>query len=355
MSGFLLVALGACQVPDFDLRNGGADTTNAVRSSTLPRPEPDSRGVISYPTYQVAVAQPGDTVATVAARIGMNSNELAAFNGIHPNTPLRPNEIIALPRRIDMSSSTTVGDGNISITTLAGDAINRADSGSPTAASSTTGDTPVRHRVERGETAFSIARLYGVSVRALADWNGLGPDLQVREGQYLLIPVATETQEVTTTSRPGQGSAAPAPPSASTPLPQDTVSATTLPQNDLSSERTSSSRLEMPVSGKIIRGYQKRVNDGIDIAASSGTAVKAAEDGTVAAITRDTEGVPILVLRHQDNLLTVYANIKDLKVAKGDSVKRGQTLASVRGGNPSFLHFEVREGFESVDPTPFIN
>ena len=55
------------------------------------------------------------------------------------------------------------------------------------------------------------------------------------------------------------------------------------------------------------------------------------------------------------NLLTVYANIKDLKVKKGDSVSRGQTIAAVRGGNPSFLHFEVREGFESVDPTPYVN
>ena len=40
---------------------------------------------------------------------------------------------------------------------------------------------PVRHRVEAGETAYSIARLYGVSVTALASWNGLGPDLAVRD------------------------------------------------------------------------------------------------------------------------------------------------------------------------------
>lgn len=354
MSGLLLATLGACTVPDFDMR-GQIDTTNAVRTASQPRPEPDSRGVISYPTYQVAVARPGDTVTTIAARIGVDPNQLSTFNGIDPQTPLRANEIIALPSRVPTGPAANNANGDISITTLAGDAISRADSGAPAGTvASPNAETPVRHRVERGETAFTIARLYGVSVRALADWNGLGPDFAVREGQYLLIPVTEEVQEVTT-SRPGGTSAAPTPPSASKPLPTTTVTAAKLPANDLSAARTSTSRFEMPVSGKIIRGYEKRVNDGIDIAASPGTAVKAAEAGSVAAITRDTEGVPILVLRHADNLLTVYANIADLKVAKGDKVSRGQTIASVRGGNPSFLHFEVRDGFESADPTPFLN
>ena len=52
------------------------------------------------------------------------------------------------------------------------------------------GPEPLRHQVTRGETAFTIARLYNVSAKDLADWNGLGPDFAVREGQYLLIPTA---------------------------------------------------------------------------------------------------------------------------------------------------------------------
>ena len=110
----------------------------------------------------------------------------------------------------------------------------------------------------------------------------------------------------------------------------------------------------MPVSGKIIRGYQKKKNDGIDIAASAGTSVAAAGDGTVAAITKDTEGVPILVVRHAGNLLTVYANIDAINVKKGDKVKRGQAIAKVRASSPAFLHFEVRQGFDSVDPMPYL-
>jgi murein DD-endopeptidase MepM/ murein hydrolase activator NlpD len=220
--------------------------------------------------------------------------------------------------------------------------------------------------VQRGETAFGIARQYGVSSKALAEWNGLGPDLGVREGQFLIIPVAGAAAPVRTESAaaaPGQGSPTPLPPSASQPLPnQETQSAAAAkakaaqPVADLSSTVSASSgaTFVMPVSGKIIRGSAKGKNDGIDIAAAAGTPVKAAGAGTVAAITKDTSGTPIVVIRHTGGLLTVYAGVDGLRVAKGDTVARGQTIAAVRAADPSFLHFEVRRGVESADPLGFL-
>lgn len=377
--GTALLALTGCNVStfDFDLRPGGADTTEAVLKRTAPRPEPDNRGVLSYPNYQVAVARRGDTVSDVAARVGLDAGELARHNGVSPDAELRSGEIIALPRRVAEPSPQTGSDttgliqspDRIDITTLAGNAIDRADStdsatttvtpadGGPKVA---VGEEPIRHKVERGETAYSIARLYNVSVRSLAEWNGLGPDLTVREGQYVLIPVAVASATQTAVSAPGAGSATPAPPSAAAPLPKDEKAAKTtsdtqpLPSPELKQDRTSSAQMTLPVQGKIIRGFAKKKSDGIDISASAGTKVVAADSGTVAAITRDTDQVPILVLRHAGELLTVYANIDQIKVKKGDSVKRGQQIAVVRAGDPSFLHFEVRRGFESVDPMPFL-
>ena len=52
----------------------------------------------------------------------------------------------------------------------------------------------------------------------------------------------------------------------------------------------------MPVRGDIIREYQKGKNEGIDISANPGSTVKAAASGVVAAITEDTNGVPIIVM-----------------------------------------------------------
>ncbi len=127
---------------------------------------------------------------------------------------------------------------------------------------------------------------------------------------------------------------------------------------DLSASATRASdttRLLTSVAGNIVRPYSKGRNDGIDIAAAAGAPVRAADAGTVAAITRDTEGVPIVVVRHEGDLLTVYAGVDALKVEKGARVSRGQQIAAVRPADPSILHFEVREGFDSVDPGPYLN
>ena len=72
-------------------------------------------------------------------------------------------------------------------------------------------------------------------------------------------------------------------------------------------------------------------------------------------MTADTQEVPIIVLKHEGNLLTVYAGIGDIDVNEKEEVSRSQVLGKVRPGNPPFLHFEVRRGFESLDPMKFLN
>ncbi|MEP3345446.1 MAG: peptidoglycan DD-metalloendopeptidase family protein [Litoreibacter sp.] len=354
---------------DLDLRGnaGGLDTSSAARQATGNRPSPDARGVISYPNYQVAVAERGDTVASVANRIGVNPQELASYNGLRTSDVLNKGEVLALRGTVPAATSTATPTETqpLDITQIATTAIGRAPTTTTSTIPRVDGPEPIRHQVARGETAFSIARLYNVSARSLAEWNGLGPDLEVREGQFLLIPVAKDgsptvkspVQEAAVVT-PGAGTPTPQPPSAAQPLPDEKIEPKVTPVVAPAAPKTavsSASKLLTPVSGKVLRPYKKRTNEGIDIAASSGTPVKAAADGVVAAITRDTDQVPILVVRHPGNLLTVYANISDIEVKKGDKVSRGKTIAKVGGGSPSFLHFEVREGFESVDPTPFLN
>jgi len=389
-----LALLAACDEPlDFDLRGGSFDTSEAALSVTAPRPEPDDRGVISYPNYQVAVARRGDRLADVAERVGIPAGELARFNGIEADTQLRRDEVIALPRRVEEPSPATGAPvagpirpaGEVDVATVAGQAIESAapsqvetselpatqpepDPRRRAAAPPQTGLEPVRHQVERGETAYTISRLYNVSVRALAEWNGLGADFGIREGQFLLIPVADETAPAPRRAagdeppRPGEGSPTPEPPSAAQPMPQEkpepaTAAVATPASPDLSREQSAPARraaMSFPVEGPIIREYAKGSNDGITIAAEAGAEVKAAASGRVAAITADSEQVPIVVIRHPDNLLTVYANLGTLAVEKGDSVSRGQRIAEVRAGDPPNVHFEVRKGFESVDPMSYL-
>lgn len=368
---------------DFDLRGGignAPSTADAARNATATRPQPDPRGVISYPSYQVAVARRGDTVTSLASRIGADVQRLARYNGLEPGDTLRDGEIVALPERVSEPAGGPLRPGAVDIAALAGSAIDAADAAGTSDVETSTlapaprqrqpegvsGVEPVRHRVERGETAYSISRLYNVSVKSLADWNGLGSDFAVREGQFLLIPVALPGEprsalDPERTSMPGEASTVPEPPSAATPLPEnDTVPAAapveTVAAPDLSDTASQpGTRMSMPVRGNIVRDYEKGKNDGIDIAAAPGTSVVAAAGGTVAAITEDTNGVPIIVIKHPDNLLTVYSNIANVTVAKGDSVARGAKLAEIRDDGTAAVHFEVRDGFDSVDPGPYLN
>lgn len=349
------LGLSAC---DTGVDLGGVGGFNLGRNDearTAPRPEPDARGVISYPTYQVVVARRGDSIGDVAARIGMSTEELARHNGLPVDYSAREGELFALPRRV------AAGSGTLDIAAIASGAIDKADNKTGNASPTTeTGIEPIRHRVERGETAYSIARLYDVSVTALARWNGLGTDLAVREGQQLLIPVVENPQtRAVDGSKPGTGSTTPTPPSASKPLP-DTVKTEPLPASpnlgQFKSNDGSDRKLLTPVDGKIIADFSGKSggNEGIDISAAAGTAVKAAEDGEVALVSKSVGAKTIVLLRHADNLYTVYSNVADVSLTKGDKVKRGQRIGVVAKGSPSYLHFEVRKGTQSVDPKPYL-
>jgi murein DD-endopeptidase MepM/ murein hydrolase activator NlpD len=287
---------------------------------------------------------------------------------LRPTDPLREGELLLLPSRVSAAPqpATIGGSGPVDITSIATTALDAAGPtpAAPAAAKPAAGQ-PLTHRVARGETAFTIARTYNVSAKALADWNQLGADMAVREGQTLIIPIATapapDPEPVPTP--PGAGSPTPEPPSAAKPLPDEKTEAAgtkpkaTPPSPDLGDQATgaSAAKFAMPVSGKVIRGYDKKSNQGIDIAAAAGTAVKAADAGSVTVISADTNGKGIVILRHANNLLTVYVGVAGVAVKKGDKVSRGQAIGKVAAGDPAFLHFEVRNtSKESFDPMSYL-
>lgn len=356
----------------FDLINGDP-VTDSDAQPTAPRPEPDARGVISYPNYQVAVAQENDTVSAMAARLGIGADALADANGLPQSSRLREGELLLLPTRVAGTSGagSLASGGEVDVAVLAGSALDRAEGQTSATAAPSVPDIPTsaepkRHTVERGETAYSIARLYSVSARAIGDWNGLNSTLDVREGQILLIPVATgPAPTAAADTLPGAGSPTPVPPSAAAPQPTENLpsvagaaAATGTAASTVTAPQTSASdtaRLAQPVTGGIVRGYNPGRNEGVDFGAAAGAPVRAAEAGTVAAITRDTDQIQIVVLSHANGLLTVYANVNDVIVQKGTTVARGQKIAEVNAADDPFLHFEVLQGSKRVDPVPYLS
>ncbi|MFV0410491.1 MAG: peptidoglycan DD-metalloendopeptidase family protein [Paracoccus sp. (in: a-proteobacteria)] len=242
--------------------------------------------------------------------------------------------------------------------------VSKTSSASGTASSQNAATAKTRpattHVVSSGETGWSVARKYEISIQDLATANNLdAATMSLKVGQKLNIPAGTITR-VSDASAPGEGTVTPTPPSASKPLPDEKTAPSSAPvakpdTPDLGATRTAASgsnKFQMPVPGAIVRTYSKGRNDGIDISAASGTTVKAAASGRVAAITRDADGVPIVVVRHDGDLMTVYAGMSALSVQKGDQVKAGQKIGAA-GGSGS-IHFEVRKGFDSVNPENYL-
>ena len=97
----LLASCGATGL-DPDLRGwmpGTLNTADAAARAT-PRPQPDSRGIISFPNYQVVVAQNGDTPTVIARRLGIDGARLAQHNALPAGAPLAAGQILVLPQRV---------------------------------------------------------------------------------------------------------------------------------------------------------------------------------------------------------------------------------------------------------------
>jgi len=245
-----------------------------------------------------------------------------------------------------------------------------------------------RYIVQSGDTLSRIASRRGVSVSKLREANSLHSDT-IRIGQALTIPgsapVATvaEAQPVV---QPAiyDSSAAIAVTEAKLPTETEAVSTPQTAKVEVvdkektasTSQKTSSAEqvaaitpspsvaagLRWPAKGKILSSFGQRegtlTNDGVDIMVPEGTPVKAAESGVViyAGDGLKEFGNTILI-RHEDNLVTVYGHNGQLLVQRGQKVRRGDEIAkSGKSGNTTTpkLHFEVRKNSTPVNPMKYL-
>lgn len=96
---------------------------------------------------------------------------------------------------------------------------------------------------------------------------------------------------------------------------------------------------------------------GIDIAASEGTEIKSAITGQVEEAGSNSEYGNYIKIK-QGDILTVYAHCKELKISKGEDVKKGDVIATVGStGNSTgpHLHFEIRLSGRYINPRLVIN
>jgi murein DD-endopeptidase MepM/ murein hydrolase activator NlpD len=224
------------------------------------------------------------------------------------------------------------------------------------------------HTVKRGETGITIAKAYGVPWSQIVAMNKLKAPYVLEVGQKLMLPSAKQVAQMSIEDRAkafdlniddiitGAAPAAPAP--RATPKPGTAAKAPPPPPPAIGPAPP----FGWPVDGRILSGFGPkpggRFNDGVNLKASQGAAVRSAGDGTVAYAGDAIPGFGNLILiTHANGFVTAYGHNEALLVARGKKVTRGDVIA--RAGMTGAVtepqvHFEIRKNRVPVDPVKII-
>lgn len=164
---------------------------------------------------------------------------------------------------------------------------------------------------------------------------------------------STETATATNTSRPSKS------------RPEAPTSVAAADRALTGSFESNKGRLLFPVAGRyrIVRGFGRQKhpelehvetdNSGIDIEAVGGGKARAVFKGRVSEIFKQPGYGTIIMVRH-GNYLTIYANLSQIDVAKGQEIQAGQSLGTIYPDpdedDRSILHFELRKERTKLNP-----
>jgi murein DD-endopeptidase MepM/ murein hydrolase activator NlpD len=196
----------------------------------------------------------------------------------------------------------------------------------------------IYHTVRPGENLYRIGKAYGLSHEELARVNRIGNVSQVRVGQRIFIPGASQPLSVEIIT--------PAEPPPAVPVPE--------------SDRLDANAFLWPVNGVINSSFGRRgqsFHDGVDIAAPEGAPIRSVHDGEVIYSDKLRGYGNIIIIRHAEGVVSVYAHNEVNLVREGQSVRRGEVIARVgstgRVTGPH-LHFEIRKNNAAEDPLRYL-
>lgn len=215
-------------------------------------------------------------------------------------------------------------------------------SGETTAApaSTSSGGVPAGYyRVNPGDTLSRIAGAYGQRPQDIASWNQLPPNAAVVPGQVLRVAPPPSFAPAAGAS-PSQPSGAPAAAGVAMPAPV-----------------TSTVTLAWPVYGPVLEKFVPGKTTGIVIGGVQGEPVKAAAAGRVVYAGTGIEAYgPLVIIKHNDAVVTAYGHNSKLLVKEDDAVTQGQPIAEMGADSHGVagVQFEVRSGGKPVDPLPLL-
>jgi lipoprotein NlpD len=217
------------------------------------------------------------------------------------------------------------------------------------------------YSVKRGDTLYSIALEHGHDYRELAQWNSLDDPTKLSVGQLLRVSPPAEPAVIVGSGQLGSRvesrplAALPSEPKPAAAVPEQKPPAAVTEQKPLAHEEP---KLEVhpltfawPVKGKVVAGFAEPRQKGIDIEGRSGDPVTAAAAGRVTYVGSGIPGLgKLIVIKHDQGYITVYAHNRDILVKEQQNVTRGQKIAELG----EKLHFQIRKGAAAVDPLLYL-
>lgn len=244
-----------------------------------------------------------------------------------------------------------------------------------------------------GDTLYSIALEHGLDYRELAIWNGIENPSALRVGQQLQVRAPADavvtaplkgaagtvqaqplggplpTAPVPSTAPPGpSGPIVTEPRGIRVPYTDQALAQVAKPQTASPPARTEAPRIEAkpetprgpedvdwawPVRGKVIGTFNDGSSKGIAIAGKLGQPVLASAPGRVIFSGTGIRGFgKLIVIKHNNTYLSVYAHNSALSVKEGQNVTKGQKIAEMGSTDADRvkLHFEIRRLGKPVDP-----
>ena len=243
---------------------------------------------------------------------------------------------------------------------------------------------PQFHTVRKGDTLYSIALEYGLDYRELAQWNEVTATSVISIGQQLRLspPVAAAPTAAPLQSAPvvqgrpleggpiagGDGTIKSQPQAVRAPYTDQTYAqmATLKPEPSPRDAPRDEPRAPSgpggeesvawgwPASGKVVGTFSDSANQrGIRIAGKLGQPVLASAAGRVIFSGTGIRGFgKLIVIKHNNTYLSVYAHNNELLVKEGQNVAKGQKIAEMGSTDADQvrLHFEIRRLGKPVDP-----
>ncbi len=210
---------------------------------------------------------------------------------------------------------------------------------------------------DKGETLEDVAKKFETTVEALKKENNLTKDT-LAQGQRITIPHVAASEAPPSSDAKKEEAVQKVNPRLEVKKSPPRVKGARPP----SSPPKIDVRLAWPVEkAAVISEFGIRKNgkhDGVDLGAPAGAKILAAADGTVIFSGQGPSGYgKIVVLKHSESVVTIYAHNSKNLVKKGGAVRQGEPIALVgstgRATRPH-CHFEVRVNRVAFDPLEYL-